>query len=83
MTGWMIVVLAVVGLAAVALMTWAWSSSARKVPSDETLRHPRPDTAEPVVRTESRHRDTPGPADLDVKGGREHDSGGRDRPRGR
>jgi cyanate permease len=74
MTGWTIAVLALVAIAAVALMMWAWSSSARKVPGDETLRHPRPESAEPVVRTESRHRDTPGPADLDVKGGREHDA---------
>jgi hypothetical protein len=72
MSGWMIAVLAVLAIVAVGLM-WAWTSSAKRVPGDESLRHPRPDAAEPVIRTESRHRDTPGPADLDVKGGREHE----------
>jgi cyanate permease len=72
MTGWTVAVLLLMAVAVAVLMMWAWSSSAKKVPSDETLRHPRPEAAEPVVRAESRHRDTPGPADLDTKGGREH-----------
>lgn len=72
MTGWTIAILVLVAVVAAALVLWAWSSSAKRVPNDETLRHPRPQAAEPVVRAESKHRDTPGPADLDTRGGREH-----------
>ena len=39
---------------------------------DEPLGNPHPDRAEPVVRTESRHYDTPAGADLTQRGGR-HD----------
>jgi hypothetical protein len=73
MTGWTIALLVVVALAVAGLMMWAWTSSAKKVPSDETLRHPRPEAAEPVIRAESKHRDTPGAADLETRGGREHE----------
>ena len=39
---------------------------------DEPLGNPHPDRAEPVVRSESRHHDTPAGADLTQRGGR-HD----------
>ncbi len=59
----------IVSAVAVAL---AWRSSGSKFPSDETLRHPSPGHAEPLIREQSRHRDTPAGADLDKPGGREH-----------
>ena len=34
---------------------------------------PEPHT-DPLIRTESRRRDSPGGTDLDVRGGREHDA---------
>jgi hypothetical protein len=39
---------------------------------DEPLGNPHPDRTQPVVRTESRHYDTPAGADLTQRGGR-HD----------
>lgn len=66
----LLVVVAV--LAVTGLLWWAWRSSATRFPSDETLRHPRPDVAEPLIREDSRHRDTPAAADLNRPGGREH-----------
>ena len=39
---------------------------------DEPLGNPHATTPDPVVRTESRHRDTPAGSDLDQHGGR-HD----------
>ena len=66
-----LMVIAVLVIAA-AIGMIAWQSSARKFPSDETLRHPRPNASEPLIREQSRHRDTPAAADLDKPGGREH-----------
>jgi hypothetical protein len=40
---------------------------------DEALGNPRPTRAEPVVRTESRHHDTPAGSDLDRHSGRHED----------
>ncbi|MGZ5415676.1 MAG: hypothetical protein ACXWDI_00730 [Nocardioides sp.] len=40
---------------------------------DEPLGNPHPSRAEPVVRTESRHHDTPAGADLTQRGGRHGD----------
>jgi hypothetical protein len=40
---------------------------------EEPLGNPHPTHAEPVVRTESRHHDTPAAADLDRHSGRHDD----------
>ncbi len=70
MTGAVIALAIILALALVGV--WVWRSSTRHVPSDETLRHPRPQVAEPLIRGESRHHDTPGAADVGIKSGREH-----------
>lgn len=41
-------------------------------PKYESLGAPPEPHSDPLIRTESRHRDTPAGADLDVPGGREH-----------
>jgi hypothetical protein len=69
MIGVVIALVLVVALVAGVLL---WRSSGRRFPSDESLRHPQPDAAEPLIRPESRHNDTPGAADLDRPSGREH-----------
>jgi hypothetical protein len=40
---------------------------------EEALGNPRPTFSEPIVRTESRHHDTPAGADLDRHSGRHDD----------
>ncbi len=65
-------VIAAVVLVAVVVGLLLWRSSGNSFPSDETLRNPQPDTAEPLIRPESRHNDTPGAADVDKPFGREH-----------
>jgi hypothetical protein len=74
MTGWTVAIIVLGAVLVAVVLLWAWRSSAKKVPSDESLRHPRPQAADPLVRAESKHRDTPGPADLDQHGGREHNT---------
>lgn len=69
MTGLIITVVLVLAIAA---GVWIWRSSATRFPSDETLRHPQPNTAEPLIRPESQHFDSPAAADLEQRSGREH-----------
>ena len=42
-------------------------------PRHESLGATQSDGADPLIRTESRHHDTPAGADLQTPGGREHD----------
>ncbi len=43
-------------------------------PRHESLGATQSDGADPLIRHQSRHRDTPAGADIDQPGGREHDS---------
>ena len=70
MTG-VIIAVAVVVVAVAAYATLRRGRGVRL--PEESLGNPDPSRAEPVVRTESRHYDTPAAADLDQHGGR-HDS---------
>lgn len=69
MTG---LIIAVAVLAVAGLLVWTMRSRRSRFPVPESLGNPNPDRWEPLIRGESRHHDTPGPADLDVHGGREH-----------
>jgi hypothetical protein len=71
MTG---IIVAVVVLAAVAVAAWllVGRSATRRVRS-EALGNPHPDVAEPLIRPESQHHDSPSGSDIRTKGGREHD----------
>ena len=64
----LIVVLLVVG-AVVGLVLALRGGSG---PKYESLGAPAEQHSDPLIRTESRHFDTPAGADLDVRGGREH-----------
>jgi len=68
MTGFIIaiVVVALVGVLVVVLR-------GRGGPKDESLGAPHQQSADPLIRAESRHHDTPAASDVEQRGGREHD----------
>ncbi|HEX5985223.1 MAG TPA: hypothetical protein VFY86_01790 [Nocardioides sp.] len=70
MTGFLLIVVAIVAVAAVLGLVLAIRSSAK--PRYESLGAPPEPHDGPLIRTESRHHDTPAGADLDLRGGREH-----------
>jgi hypothetical protein len=67
----LIIIAAVVLAVAVGTFTLIRSRAPRL--REEPLGNPHPDLAEPVVRADSRHRDTPAGADLDRRSGRHDD----------
>ena len=70
MTG---VVIAVIVVLAIGIGLLLWRSSAGTFPSDEPLRDPHADVAEPLIRPARRHYDTPAAADVDQLSGRDRD----------
>jgi hypothetical protein len=70
MTGFLLIVVAIVVVAAVVGLVLATRSSAK--PKYESLGAPPEAHDDPLIRTESRRHDTPAGADIDRPGGREH-----------
>jgi hypothetical protein len=70
MTGFLLIVVAIVVVAAVVGLVLATRSSGR--PKYESLGAPPEPHDDPLIRTESRRHDTPAGADLDLPGGRDH-----------
>jgi hypothetical protein len=71
MTGLLIVVVLVLAAGAVIGLVLALRTGG-DTPRYEPLGAPPEPHSDPLIRAESRHRDTPAGADLDVPGGRDH-----------
>jgi hypothetical protein len=71
MTGLLLIVVLVLAAGAVIGIVLALRTGGAK-PRFESLGAPADPHADPLIRTESRHHDTPAGADLDVPGGRDH-----------
>jgi hypothetical protein len=71
MTGLLLVVVLVLAVGALVGLVLALRTGGKK-PRFESLGAPPEPHTDPLIRTESRHHDTPAGADLDVPGGRDH-----------